>query len=130
MLAQWLHTAAACLSLPTQTAVCSTHPTCRERLLVWFHINLTPEPPSLSAGAPPAVSLAIPERGLQRKDRSGGVAAQMHYLCEQPGESNVCGGGGGCASTHLVLLHHLLRCCIIFCVVAATTQVIAAASQV
>lgn len=113
MLAQWLHTAAACLSLPTQTAVCSTHPTCRERLLVWFHINLTPEPPSLSAGAPPAVSLAIPERGLQRKDRSGGVAAQMHYLCEQPGESNVCGGGG-------VAPAHILCCCTIFCVVASS----------
>jgi hypothetical protein len=32
------------------------------------------------------VSLAIPERGLMRKDRLGGAVAELHYLCERPGK--------------------------------------------
>jgi hypothetical protein len=38
-----------------------------------------------ATGATPAVSLAIPERGLVRKDRLGGAVAELHYLCESPG---------------------------------------------
>lgn len=42
--------------------------------------------PPPAAGSLPAVSLAVPERGIVRKDRLGGVAAELHYLCERPGE--------------------------------------------